>query len=57
MSAVHYAMLLYFRDPLAFWSEYQNWIETPNCPSSPLESDDLRIDAGLVDGGWALVTQ
>ncbi len=33
-SAVHYAMCLYFRDPLAFWSEYQN------DPSKAKQTDD-----------------
>lgn len=44
VSTVQFAMHLYFRNPLSFWSEYQNWIETPHCPSSPLATEDLRLE-------------
>lgn len=45
VSALHQAMTLYFRDPLSFWSEQQNWIETPGCPTPPNAIADLRLDA------------
>lgn len=44
LSAVQHAMHLYFRDPVGFWSEYQNWVATANCPAEPDASEQLRLD-------------
>lgn len=44
LSGLHHAMELYFRDPVGFFSEYQNWLMTPRSPGDPSKSEDLHLD-------------
>jgi len=53
VSALHQAMEFYFRDPVGFFSEYQNWLMTPGSPSDPTTSEDLHLDASVINSKYS----
>lgn len=48
LSGLHQAMEFYFRDPLGFFSEYQQWLMTPGSPADPTITEDLHLDAATL---------
>jgi len=53
VSALHQAMELYYRDPLGFFSEYQNWLLTPGSPPDPTRAEDLHLDPARLACRWS----